>query len=172
VIGPLRAMAARRLDRAILVLSGAVCLGFAAAVALGLPGSRTATGGSSAPVTPQRRWSSPATRAAVPSVGARKPGAGAPRRPIQDPQDRPGSPAAARARRELRTHRALQDLPWRGGDASIGLVAARGPKAVLEVRAPSIRAGRRVYRAFLRAHDDDGRAYLPIFRAGGGGRGR
>lgn len=171
----LRAFADRPLDpvaaRAIVVLAGVLCLGFAVVVGLGGLEIGPTTSRPWDPTTGQRSRSSSAARPAGSPVKPTMVPPGAPMRPTQDPQDRPGSPAAARARRELATHRALQLLPWRRGDLSIALVGGRGRKAILEVRALSIRAGREGYRSFLRAHRDDGRAYHPRFRTGGG-RGR
>jgi hypothetical protein len=163
----LRAAAERPLDpatgRIVAILGGAVCVGFAALGATGSPRSsaRPAHAGVPAVAPPLRRTSvpGPSTRSAR---GRR----------TQDPQDRPGSPAARRADRELDAHRALQHVPWRHAGASIDLVGARGPKAVLEVRAASIDDARRGYWAFLRHFHDGGRAYLPRFRARGGHRGR
>ena len=82
----------------------------------------------------------------------------------QDPQDVPGSPAARRAARALQSHRALQSIPYRSGGVAIDLVGARGHRAVLRVRAETVRAARHGWRQFLRRHHDSGGAYLPIFR--------
>ncbi len=168
MIERLRALLERPLDprlaRAIVVLAAAVTLGFAA---LGL----LAGGGSSrAPATHPR--ASGSGGAAWPSAarsarGSSLPRATVTRPPRQDPQDRPGSAAQRRAQRALATHRALQHVPYRHGGISIDLVGARGDRAVLEVRAESIAAAHRGWRAFLRRYRDDGRAYLPRFRAGG-----
>jgi hypothetical protein len=175
VIGRLRALAERPLDpatgRIVVLLGGAVCVGFAALVGLGLigPGARD----SARPVAKSPRASVPAVaRSPRRSAGSARPIRSSTDRLTQDPQDRAGSRAARRADRELDTHRALQQVPWQHGGVSIELVGARGPKAVLAVRAGGIAGGRRVYRAFLRRFHDDGSTYLPRFRATGGHRGR
>lgn len=165
----LRALAERPLDpaigRVVALLAGAVCVGFATVVGLGLLGP----GGGTAP-RPEGR----------PRVAAVSPASATPvdhgtttasHRPAQDPQDRPGTPSARRAHHELATHRALQHLPWRRGALTIRLIGASGPKAILAVDARSLTAARRGYRSFLRAFDDHGLAYRPLFRARGGRRG-
>jgi hypothetical protein len=175
VIGRLRVLAERPLDpatgRIVVLLGGAVCVGFVALVGLGLlrPGSTDAP----RPVARPPHASVPNV-APLPrrSAGPARPTRSATDRPSQDPQDQPGSPAARRADRELDTHRALQHVPWRRGAASIRLVGARGREAVLAVRAGSIAGARRAYRAFLRRFGDDGSVYLPRLRAKGGNRGR
>jgi hypothetical protein len=50
---------------------------------------------------------------------------------------------------------------------AIDLVGARGPRAILRVSAPGIDVGRRGYRRFLRRFGDEGREYIPRFRARG-----
>jgi hypothetical protein len=170
VIARLRTLRDRPLDpgitRALVVLAGAVCAGLALLVGLGLLTPRpTRPPSSRAPVARS-------ARTARPSVVGRPTPARIPRtdRPAQDPQDRPGSGAAAHARRELATHRALQEVPWHRGGLSVELVGARAGKAVVEVRAETIAAARRGYRRFLRHFDDPGRAYLPKFRRRGRSR--
>jgi hypothetical protein len=90
----------------------------------------------------------------------------------QDPQDVEGSAAARRAARALRSHRALQYVPYRGGELAITLVGARGDRAVLRVSAPSLSSARRGWRAFLRRYHDRGQAYIARFVARGEGRRR
>lgn len=168
----LRLLLERPLDpataRLVVLLGGAVSVGFAVLVGLGLLGPG-ATGSPRSVTAPPR-----VSRAAVgvrPTVSTSPLAADATdrgRRRPQDPQDRPGSRAARRAHRELATHRALQHLPYRHGDLSTWLVGARDSKAVLEVRATSLAAARRGWRAFLRRSHDDGHAYLPRFYARGG----
>lgn len=169
----LRELAERPLDpiagRIVALLGGAVCLGFAVLVGLGLTGPGAT--GSARPIARSHAVPRVAAGPAVPSYREAATRGTGPRFP-QDPQDRPGSPAARRADRELDTHRALQRLPWRHGGVSIDLVGASGSKAVLVVRATGVADARRGYRAFLRRFHDDGRAYLPRFRARGGRRGR
>jgi hypothetical protein len=92
--------------------------------------------------------------------------------PRQDPQDVAGSAAARRASRALRSHRALQHVPYRDGEIEIALVGARGSRAVLRVRASTVRAGRRGWVRFLRRYSDSGRAYVPIFKTAGNARTR
>lgn len=153
-----------RLSRAVVVLACGVTLGFAVVVLLvGHAAERPAAGpgassGRSAP--------SPSS---VGSAAAPRPSGDAPVR--QDPQDRPGSVAHRRAAREIAGHRAVQYVPYRAGGVAIDLVGARGDHAVLAVRAATLAAARRGWRAFLHRYRDDGRAYLPRFRTGGGLRG-
>jgi hypothetical protein len=87
----------------------------------------------------------------------------------QDPQDRKGSAAARRAAQAIRAHRVLQHLPYRDGRFRVELIGARGPRAVLRVTAPSVRAARLGWRRFLRRYRDGGSAYLPLFDEGRGG---
>lgn len=160
------------LARGLVALAGAVFVGLAGLVGMGL-----LTPGASEP-TPRPRSPRPAVARPAPtprpSVGARSTPARLPRtdRPAQDPQDRPGTPAAARARRELASHRALQHLPFHRAGLSIALVGAEGSKAILEVRAATVAAARSGYRGFLRREHDDGRAYRPRFRLLDWGLGR
>jgi hypothetical protein len=86
----------------------------------------------------------------------------------QDGQDRPGTEAHRRARREARRHRALQHVPWRGIGVSIKLGGAKDGNAVLVVEGPSLSAAHRGWRRFLHRYRDDGRSYLPRFRGGRG----
>ncbi len=169
----LRTLRDRPLDpgiaRALVVLAGAVCVGFAVLVGLGqlTPLASAPT----RPVSPRPSAVRPAS-IARPSAGGASAPARVPRtyRPAQDPQDRPGTSAAARARHELTSHRALQHLPWNRAGLSVEMVGARAGKAVLEVRADTIAEARRGYRRFLRRLDDPGRAYLPEFRRRGRSR--
>lgn len=172
MVDRLRALLDHPLDphvaRAVLVLSSAILLGLAALFILAASrpdgvGER----GAEAPVSDSR----PRGQAidASDDLGGRPAGVG--KRARQDPQDVPGSPAARRAARALRTHRALQHVPYRDSRVAIDLVGARGHRAVLRVSAGSARAARRGWRRFLRRYDDAGRAYLPVFAAKGGGNG-
>jgi hypothetical protein len=169
----LRALAERPLDpatgRVVALLGGLVCVGFATLVGLGLLGP----GGSTTP-RPEERPRVAAVSAAETSAPTAPIDQGTTRsshRPAQDPQDRPGTAAARRAHHELATRRALQHLPWRRGALTIRLIGASGPKAILAIDAPSLAAARRGYRTFLRAFDDRGLAYRPLFRTRGGRRG-
>lgn len=87
----------------------------------------------------------------------------------QDPQDEKGSAAAGRAARALRSHRALQHVPYRDGGVTVALAGARGSRAVLRVSAATVPAAQRGWHRFLRRYRDSGRAYVPVFRARGGG---
>lgn len=86
----------------------------------------------------------------------------------QDPQDIGGSRAARRASRALKAHRALQHLPYRSGGLAIELIGARAVRAVVRVSASTRAEARAGWRGFLAHYDDAGRAYVPVFRAGGG----
>jgi hypothetical protein len=159
-----------RVARAALALAAGALLGFAAVTALGLAGThggrapdpvrsdRVVAGRPSASIGPVP--SASAGRAPAPAAGHR-----------QDPQDRPGTAAHRRAERELAGHRTLQHLPYRRAGLAVELVGARGRRAVLAVSAPTLREARRGYRRLLRRWGDDGRAYLPRFRAARGHRG-
>ena len=90
---------------------------------------------------------------------------------LQDPQDRAGTGAAERAATLLRTHSALQHVPYRRGGISIFLVGARNGQAVLSVSATSESAARRGWIAFLDQYQDKGRAYVFHFHSRHGGHG-
>lgn len=159
-----------RVARAVVLLACVVLVGFALVTALGVAdgGQQSApTSGRPVPAgTAAHKNSAPAD----PPAPARSRGRDrSPRR--QDPQDEPGSPAAARAEHELADHRALQHVPYRRRGLTIALVGANGRQAVLRVSAPTLAAGRRDWRAFLYRYRDDGRAYLPRFHAAGGSSG-
>jgi hypothetical protein len=165
MVDRLRALLDRPLDpsaaRAILVLASAILVGLAALFVLAArePGRP--------PVSTQERASSigsPSAGVSVDANGAHVDG----RRssPRQDPQDVAGSAAARRASRALRSHRALQHVPYRDGEIEIALVGARGSRAVLRVSAATVRVGRRGWDRFLQRYGDSGRAYVPIFKAG------
>ncbi|HEU5105179.1 MAG TPA: hypothetical protein VFU11_05015 [Solirubrobacterales bacterium] len=158
----LRALLDHPLDpgaaRAVLAFASAILLGFAVLFVVGASQGDPAT----APEHP------------VPAVSAPRPAApiehvknDPPPHLRQDPQDVIGSAAARRAARALRTHRALQHLPYRSGGVSIDLVGAQGRRAILRVSARSDRAARAGWLRFLRRFDDVGRAYIPVFVGGG-----
>jgi hypothetical protein len=166
MIDRLRLLLDRPLDppiaRAVAVLAVAVLLGFAAVVVLGAsehqhsaPSPEPVVRGSAVASIPD----APASEGD--SSGSRRP----PCRRRQDPQDATGSAAATRAAEESRSHRALQHVPYRQGTVAIKLVGARRGRALLRVSAPTVAIARRGWRAFLRRFDDDGRSYLPIFKA-------
>jgi hypothetical protein len=150
--------------RAILASSAAILLGLALLFVL-------AGGGSGHRANPPAPVAAHAALAPAPS-SARRPATGQrPRErsvPRQDPQDRRGA-AAGRASEELRTHRALQHVPYRRSRLKIELAGARGGKALLRVSAPTVAAARRGWRAFLRRYRDSGRSYTPVFDGPGGG---
>lgn len=160
----LRALLDRPLDpsaaRAILVFASAILVGFAVLFVLAAsepdqppsPGHPTVAAAPPSPVV--------STQAVE---GNSAEGQAAPRQ--QDPQDVEGSRAARRADRALRSHRALQHIPYRDGELRIDLVGARGDRALLRVTAPTVRLGKRGWRRFLRRYRDSGRAYLPLFRS-------
>lgn len=161
----LRALLDRPLDpsaaRAILVLASAILVGLAALFVL------AAREPDRPPVSTQERPSSIGSLSPVVPVdanGAHGDELGP--SPRQDPQDVTGSAAARRASRALRSHRALQHVPYRDGEIEIALVGARGSRAVLRVSAATVRVGRRGWDRFLRRYSDSGRAYAPIFKAG------
>lgn len=154
-----------RVGRAIVVLASAILLGLAALFVLAAREPDPAT-----PPAKMRTSSAPSSLPGAPPAGTSEsePAETHPPRHRQDPQDQRGSLAARRAARALRSHRALQHVPHRDGRLAIALVGARGDRAVLAVSAPTIRAARRGWRAFLRRYRDSGRAYLTRFEATGG----
>jgi hypothetical protein len=160
----LRALLDRPLDpsaaRAILVFASAILVGFVGLFVLAAsqphqptsPRRPSATASSRRPFVPTR---------AVEGNPAE--GQAAPHR--QDPQDVEGSAAARRADHALRSHRALQHLPFRRGKLRIALAGARSDRAVLRVSASTVRAARQGWHRFLRRYRDSGRAYVPVFGA-------
>lgn len=166
MVDRLRALLDRPLDpsaaRAILVFSSAILVGFAALLVLAVsrpdqPTSSTHPSVAAAPPSPVVSIQA--------AEGNSAEGQAAPRR--QDPQDVGGSRAARRADHALRSHRALQHVPYRGEGLTIDLVGAHGRRAVLRIRAATIQAARRGWRHFLRRFHDSGHAYLPIFKSKG-----
>jgi len=147
---------------AIVAFSGAIFLGVAALFVLAgsEPTSaisqedRPAATSPSAPLAPVEAVGGEA-------IGHRPP----PRR--QDPQDVEGSAAARRAGLALRSHRALQHVPYRSGELAVDLSGARGHRAVLRVSASTTQAARRGWRRFLHRFGDSGRAYIPVYTARG-----
>lgn len=146
-----------RAARAVLVLALASFVGFAAVALVGL-GTEDGRGSSTSAATPAPSSTPPAggsngrSRATVPR---------------QDPQDRLGTAAAQAARGELRSHRALQHVPYRDDGVLIDLVGARHGRALLLVRGGDLTAARRGWQRFLDRYDDEGADYRPIFHSGG-----
>lgn len=140
---------------AVVCLAAAAFVGFAAVASLGVLES-THHGGRE----PHR------SRSLAPASLERPHRGGTGERRIQqDPQDRAGSRAAFRASRSLRTHRALQQVPFRIDGLSVEFVGAHHGRAVLLVTAPTIVAARRSWHSFLHDYNDAGEAYEPHFRA-------
>lgn len=175
MIDRLRFLLDRPLDpvpaRAVVVFATAVLVGFVVVFVLGV-----ASSDSQAPAGPEAvaAQSHPGRSFGDVEVEAAPAAPPTSRRPGQDPQDEKGSPAAGRAAKAIRSHRALQHVPYRSARFSVDLIGAHGGRAVLAVRAPTISAARRGWRGFLRRYRDGGRAYLPRFEAaakaaGGGG---
>jgi hypothetical protein len=156
----LRALLDRPLDpsvaRAILVSASAILVGFTAIFLLAAIQAER-------PTTPKRGAAEEVARFPVSANAGQPQRSASPAEHRQDPQDVRGSTAARRAARALRSHRALQHLPYRNGDLEITLVGARGNRAVLRVTAPSIREARRGWRRFLLRYRDAGGAYVAIF---------
>lgn len=150
-----------RLGRAVVVLASAILLGLAALFILAAHQPETSTRAEE-PLA-ARSTSGSATADLAPAPISDTPAA--PRR--QDPQDQEGSAAARRAARALASHLALQHVPYRSGELAVELVGARGHKAVLRVSADTVQAARAGWRRFLHRYRDSGRAYTPIFQAGG-----
>jgi hypothetical protein len=150
----LQAPLSGRAARAVLILTAGVCFGFVLLVLLS-----NAAGDHTQPGAEHHDG----RRRAVSARSDRDPAVA---RARQDPQDQPGSAAARAARGELRTHRALQHVPYRGAGVKITLVGARHGRAMLSVRGGDLATERRGWRGFLRRFGDDGGAYIPIFAAG------
>jgi hypothetical protein len=170
MVDRLRALLDRPLDpsaaRAILVFASAILFGVAALFALG--------GGE--PDRPTSREDRPAAASPLPAAPVEEvEGEAAEHRSParrQDPQDENGSAAVRRAARALRSHRALQHVPYRDGEVTVALAGARGSRALLRVSAPTVPAAKRGWHRFLRRYRDSGRAYVPVFKAAGSERPR
>jgi hypothetical protein len=152
--------------RAILALAGAILLGLAGLFVLVANQPDRPTSPPHPPPAPPPLKSAPTE--AVEDGSAK--GQEAAHR--QDPQDIEGSAAARRAARTLRSHRALQHVPYRRGELAITLVGAKGDRAVMRVSAPSLPQARRGWRTFLRRYHDRGEAYIARFVVRGEGRRR
>jgi hypothetical protein len=146
-----------RAAKAILILTAAVCHGYVLLTLLSI-----AAGQDSHPRT-ERHDSG---HSIAPVVSPQPGGEPHAPRPRQDPQDRPGSVAARAARGELRTHRALQHVPYRKAGVTITLIGARHGRALLSVRGGDLSTERQGWQRFLRRFGDDGTAYIPRFAAG------
>ena len=171
MVDRLRALLDRPLDpsaaRAIVAFASAILLGLAALFVLAgsepdRPSSQEARPAASSPPRP----AAPVERVEDEAVERH------PSTRRQDPQDARGSAAARRAARALRSHRALQHVPYRAGGVAVALVGARGGRAVLRVSASTVREARRGWHRFLRRYRDTGRSYLPVFKASDGKRPR
>jgi hypothetical protein len=164
MVDRLRALLDRPLDpsaaRAILVLASAILVGLAALFVLA----------ASEPDRPTSQEVRPAAASPSAPVEAVEDEAAEDRLPThrQDPQDRRGSAAARRAAHALRSHRALQHVPYRDGEVTVALAGAKGSRAVLRVSASTVPAARKGWHRFLSRYRDSGRAYVPIFRVTGG----
>jgi hypothetical protein len=164
MVDRLRALLDHPLDpsaaRAILVLASAILLGFTAVFVI-------AASQPERPASPERSRSveSAATPAPPPTTAVEPPAATSPLPGglRQDPQDVKGSAAARRAARAVRSHRALQHVPYRRGNLAIILVGAKGHRAVLRVTAPTRAAAQHGWRVFLRHFRDRGSAYIARF---------
>lgn len=171
MVDRLRALLDHPLDqsaaRAILVLASAILLGLAAlfVFAASEPGRPTSNEVRPTAASPT---ASPAPVEAVGGEAAED----RPPTPRQDPQDRKGSAAARRVAHALRSHRALQHVPYRDGEVTVALVGARGSRAVLRVSAFTVPAAHRGWQRFLSRYRDSGRAYVPVFAATAGKRSR
>jgi hypothetical protein len=170
MIDRLRALLDRPLDpsaaRAILIFASGIFLGLATLFIL--------AGSEPGPTAPLRDWPPSLDSSPVVPVEEREGDAGRRQPPSlrrQDPQDIAGSAAAERAARALRSHRALQHVPYRSGDVTIVLAGARGSRALLRVTAPTLPAGRDGWRRFLRRYRDSGRSYVAVFTERGGRNG-
>jgi hypothetical protein len=165
MVDRLRALLDRPLDpsaaRAILVFASAILVGFAALIVLATsePDRQTSPAERPAPIASPTATPTPAEASEGGQPGPR------PSTRRQDPQDLKDSSAGRRAARALRSHRALQHVPYRDGQLAVALVGARGARAVLRVSAPTVSEARRGWHRFLRRYRDSGRAYVPVFKA-------
>lgn len=164
MVDRLRALLEEPLDpragRAVVVLASAILLGLASLFVL----AAREPDGAGPQGEAQVQVATPSVPTAPPTGDVEgEPAASRPPQRQQDPQDEEGSLAARRAARALRSHRALQHVPYRSGEVTVVLAGARGNRAVLRVSAPTTRAARRGWHRFLRRYRDSGRSYLPLF---------
>lgn len=141
--------------RAILVFASAILLGLTALFVF-------AASHPERPTSPERK-SAEVSPPPVSATSVNPPESPHPAELRQDPQDVKGSAAARRADRALRSHRALQHVPYRSGAVRISITGAQGNRAILRVRAPSLGAARRGWHRFLARYRDSGRSYVPDF---------
>ncbi|MGN6817004.1 MAG: hypothetical protein ACTHK3_13130 [Solirubrobacterales bacterium] len=171
MIDRLRVLLDRPLDpsaaRAILIFASAILVGFAALLVLAAGQADRPT----APAHPSASASPPDRAVPAPPAASHRTDSPVPPRRRQDPQDIESSTASRRAARALRSHRALQHVPYRDGELRVVLVGARGHRAVLRVSASTVKEARRGWRRFLRRYRDSGRAYSPVFDVSGDGDG-
>ncbi len=167
MVDRLRALLDRPLDpsaaRAILVFASAILVGFAGLFVL-------AASEPEQPTSPGHPSAAPLSPSPVVPIQAVEDNSAEDQAALhrQDPQDVEGSAAARRADRALRSHRALQHVPYRSKGLTIDLIGAHGRRAVLRIRAAAVQAARRGWRDFLRRYHDSGHAYLPIFQSKSG----
>lgn len=172
MIDRLRLLLDRPLDpsvaRAVTVLASAIFVAVATLFVLGAQREDGQPVVQQIPASPPRARlaQAPSAEAAHPRRQSSRPRSGG----RQDPQDIGGSRAARRAGRTLKTHRALQHVPFRSGELAIDLVGARRSRAVVRVSAPTLGRARAGWLDFLRRYRDAGRAYVPVFRTTEGGR--
>jgi hypothetical protein len=145
-----------RAGRAVVVLATAISLGFAGLVVL----AGTADHGSSSVSAVSRGevLTAPGSEAGASPIEASA-------HHRQDPQDDRESAAGRRAESALRSHRALQHVPFHGVGIAVTLAGARRGRALLVVSAPTVASAHRGWRRFLRRFGDPGSAYVPIFKA-------
>jgi hypothetical protein len=160
MVDRLRVLLDRPLDpsaaRAILAFASAILVGMAALFVL-------AASELDRPTSPVRGSAGSEAPPPVSATSVEPPESPHPAEVRQDPQDVRGSATARRASRALRSHRALQHIPYRRAEMAINLVGAEGHRAVLRVSAPTRAAARRGWRAFLRRYHDRGEAYIARF---------
>lgn len=169
MIDRLRFLLDRPLDplaaRAVVVFATAIVLGFGALVVLAASESSRSAATDQQGVAAQPR---PGYSIGTLQVEAAPPAPTVSRRRRQDPQDEKGSPASGRAAMALRSHRALQHVPYLHDRLSVRLIGARGGRAVLAVSAPTTSAARGGWRQFLQRYRDSGSSYVPVFQMAGG----
>lgn len=172
----LRALLERPLDpgvaRAVVALALAVSTGLAVLVLLGAIGRDAPHSSTPAVAGADRPSSSTVPITSRSTSDDRASATEASRRLVagQDRQERPGTEARRRALRESARHRALQHVPYRRGAVTVELIGVKGGEAVLGVEGPSLAAAHRGWTGLLHRYHDDGRSYLPRFRAGKGAR--
>jgi hypothetical protein len=158
-----------RLARAVVLLAIAITFSFAILIAFGVIAGSVPSDAEDRGKILRAPSAPPAQQAGA--LGDARMGEAAPvrppvpRRPQQDPQDRPGSKDYRRARKVLRQHRALQHLPFERGKVAIVLAGADHGRALVRVTDTTIAGAKRAWRAFLARFRDDGRSYRANFHA-------